>query len=242
MSTRVPKCGRNGLVIPTLLFLFICSIVILASACGREGNDAPADSSDVKTGVKPVPDSEVAVIDTDYGPIVVELYSNVAPKMVERFKRLINEGVYNGTAFHRVNPSLGIIQGGDPLSKDDDPSNDGTGDSQYPDLPAEFSDIPFDRGIVGAARKGGGFGMSEKQAQDTANAQFFITLIRVPGFDKNYTVFGRVIQGIGNADIIAGAPTEAGSERPAEKIVIKSITLQPRSDLHAGEAARQRIE
>jgi cyclophilin family peptidyl-prolyl cis-trans isomerase len=184
----------------------------------------------VKKGVKPQADAEVAVIDTDYGKIVIELYPNIAPKMVDRFKQLIREGFYNGTTFHRINPELGIIQGGDPNSKDNDPSNDGAGNSPYPNVPAEFSDIPYDRGIVGAARMGGGLGMTEDQANDTANCQFYITLKRVPDFDNRYTVFGKVIEGINDADIIAGAPTESGTERPADKIVIKSMTLQPRSN------------
>ncbi|OLE50950.1 MAG: hypothetical protein AUG51_25435 [Acidobacteria bacterium 13_1_20CM_3_53_8] len=182
--------------------------------------------------MKPVADTEVAVIDAgDYGKIVIELYPNIAPQMVARFKQLIKEGFYNGTTFHRVNPELGIIQGGDPLSRDNNPNNDGTGDSQYPNVPGEMSDIPYERGIVGAARKGAspmpGGGMTETQARDTANCQFFITLKRVPDFDRNYTIFGRVIEGIKNAEIIAGAPVDAGTERPNPKIIIKSITLQP---------------
>ena len=213
------------------------SVLVLALMAGCGGapssnNSNAGAGANVKRGVKPEPDPEVAVIEMEnpaYGRIVMELYSNVAPQMVERFKRLVREGFYNGTTFHRIDPQLGIIQGGDRLSKDDNPNNDGTGDSQYADVPAEFSDVPFDRGIVGAARQGANpqFGISEEQARDTANSQFYITLKRVPPFDGNYTVFGRVIEGMNNADIIAGAPVDRPS-RPSEKIVIKSITLQPR--------------
>ena len=132
-------------------------------------------------------------------------------------------------------PSPVLIQGGDPLSKDSDPENDGTGDSSYPNVPAEFSDIPFDRGTVGAARRGaspefpGNLAVSEAQARDTANCQFFITLEGTPQFDEDYTVFGRVIEGITNAEIIMRAPVEEGTERPADRIVVRRITLQPRS-------------
>jgi cyclophilin family peptidyl-prolyl cis-trans isomerase len=214
-------------------------MLLLFSGCGgsKKSSDSDtdetttADDANVKKGVKPQADAEAAVIDTDYGKIVIELYPNVAPKMVDRFKQLIREGFYNGTTFHRIDPELGIIQGGDPNSKDNDPSNDGAGNSPYPNVPAEFSDIPYDRGIVGAARQGGGMGMTEDEAKDTANCQFYITLKRVPDFDKRYTVFGKVIDGMTNADIIAGAPTDSGTERPADKIVIKSMTLQPRSNL-----------
>jgi peptidylprolyl isomerase len=217
--------------------LLMVSFIALWPACtsnkpaATDSEENPGvDESIVKKGVKPEADAEAAVIETDYGRIVIELYPNVAPKMVARFKQLINEGVYTGTSFHRVNSSLGIIQAGDPLSKDNDPANDGTGDSSYPNVPAEFSDVPYDRGIVGAARKGGGIGMTEAEARDTANAQFFVTLKRVPDFDKRYTVFGKVIEGIGNADIIAGAPTDGGGERPAENIIIRRMTLQPRTN------------
>ena len=181
--------------------------------------------SNVKTVVKPAPDAQVAVVETsDYGRIVIELYPNVAPKMVERFKKLINEHFYDNTAIHRVDVQLGIIQGGDPVTKTANVAEYGTGNSPYPNVPAEFSDIPYDRGTVGAART---------NDINTANCQWFITLKKQPAFDKKYTVFGRVIDGIKNAEIIMGAPTAAGTPRPSEKVVIKSVTLQPRSNFPA---------
>jgi cyclophilin family peptidyl-prolyl cis-trans isomerase len=188
--------------------------------------EAPGGAT-VKRGVKPEADAEAVVLEVEsggfsYGRIVIELYPNVAPKMVERFKRLVKEGFYDGTAFHRINPRAGVVQGGDPNSKDDDPANDSLGGSPYGNLPAEFSDIPFDRGIVGAARGD----------INTANSQFYITLHRVPQWDAQYTVFGKVIDGMSNADAIAGAPTRPApyNESPSEKIVIKRATLQPRSN------------
>jgi cyclophilin family peptidyl-prolyl cis-trans isomerase len=221
------------------VFSLCIALAFFVAACGGDqtlskdsdtgqATDAALEAR-VKKGVKPEPDAEVAVIETaDFGKIVIELYPNVAPQMVARFKQLIKEGFYTGTTFHRIDPQTGIIQGGDPFSKDNDSRNDGTGDSPYPNVPAEFSDIPYDRGIVGAARKGGGPGMTQEQAYDSANCQFYITLKRVPHFDGKYTVFGRVIEGISNADIIAGAPVEPGTDRPMDKIILKSVTLEPR--------------
>ena len=216
--------------------------MLIMSSCSGGGQtkvydeDEATSNAKVKRGVKPEPDAEAAVIETEFGPIVIELYPNLAPKMVGRFKQLIRDGFYNGTAFHRINPTTGVVQGGDPNSKDDDPRNDGAGDSPYPDLEAEFSDIPFDRGIVGAARQGEhpAFGnqpaLTEEEAYDTANCQFYITTRRVPAWDEQYTVFGRVIQGMDNVGVISTAPVREGTESPEPKIIIKSVTLQPRAN------------
>ena len=203
----------------TLVFLLITT-AILASSCG---NSAPPRNTKtgLVTGVKPVPDTEVAVIEMEnssaYGTITIELYSNIAPKMVAQFKALAKEGVYDGTSFHRINSS--VVQGGDPLSKDDDPTNDGTGKSNKPNVLAEFSDIPYDTGIVGAARS---------QDINSQNSQFFITLRREPGFDKNYTIFGKVVDGMNNVRTISGVSPKEG-ERPVEPVKIKSVTIKPRS-------------
>ncbi len=218
-------------------FHFALSISVLLilsfTACNQSNSntttskdsDANGTAGNVKAGVKPQPDSQVAVIETaDYGRIVIELYPNIAPQHVERFKKLINEKFYDGTAIHRIDASLGIIQGGDPLTKGSDQGAWGTGNSPYPNVPAEFSDIPYERGTLGAARTNDING---------ANCQWFITLKKQPAFDKKYTVFGKVIDGIKNAEVIMTAPTQQGSTKPADKVVIKSVTLQPRSSFPA---------
>ena len=177
-------------------------------------------NAEVKKGVAPVADSEIAVIEMEnsaaYGTIKIELYSNLAPKAVAQFKALAREGVYDGTTFHRVNQS--VIQGGDPNSKDGDPYNDGQGKSNKPNVPAEFSDIPYDTGIVGAARA---------QDVNSANSQFFITLKREQGFDNKYTIFGKVIEGMNNVRTISGVQPKEG-ERPVEDVKIKTIRIEPK--------------
>lgn len=216
------------------LLIALMFLILSFSACNeknsnttsKNSNPNNAKDSNIKAGVKPQPDAQVAVIETaDYGRIVIELYPNVAPKMVERFKKLISEHVYDGTAIHRVDPGLGIIQGGDPLTKGNNSAVYGTGNSPYPNVPAEFSDIPYERGTLGAARTNDING---------ANCQWFITLKKQPAFDKKYTVFGRVIDGVNNAEVIMRAPTDQGTPRPSDKVVIKSVTLQPRSNFPAG--------
>lgn len=198
------------------LILLICFAFLSATSCKSESEKK---SPEIKRNVQPVADSEIAVIEMQqpaYGTIKLELYSNIAPLMVARFKELAKEGVYNGTTFHRINAQ--VIQGGDPLSKDDNPKNDGTGSSDKKNVAAEFSDIPFDTGILGAARS---------QDFNSANSQFFIMLTREPGFDQKYTVFGKVIEGLSNVRTIGGVTPKEG-ERPVENIVVKSVTIQPK--------------
>jgi peptidyl-prolyl cis-trans isomerase B (cyclophilin B) len=218
------------------LFLVLFSAALSFScnnaANTRTSNGRPAANAEVKRGVKPVADSEVAVIETDFGPIKIELYSNVAPKMVARFKELAREGYYNGIAFHRVNAS--VIQAGNADTRATSQNSGGQdeksgktepnpprmkeGDSGKPNVEAEFSDIKYDTGIVGAARLGNDV--------NSANSQFFITLKREPGFDDKYTVFGKVIEGMNNVMLISGAPRDG--EKPNPDVRIKSVTIQPK--------------
>jgi len=200
---------------------FLMLAVVIFSACSNSKPTAnKAANAEIKKGITPIADPEIAVIEMEnkgaFGTIKMELYSNIAPQMVARFKELAKEGVYNGTTFHRVN--MDVIQGGDPNSKDADPSNDGMGKSDKPNVPAEFSDILYDTGIVGAARG---------PDNDSANSQFFIMLKRQPGFDQRYTIFGKVIEGMNNVRTISGVNPKQG-ERPLENVVIKSITIQPK--------------
>lgn len=179
-------------------------------------NKQATKSAEVKKGVKPVADAEVAIVEMEqpvYGKFTIELYSNIAPEMVKQFKELAKEGFYNGTAFHRINTA--VIQGGDPYSKEENSKLIGSGNSNKPNVLAEFSDIPYDTGILGAARS---------MDVNSANSQFFITLKRTPEFDEKYTIFGKVIDGMNNVRTIAGAPRDG--ERPMESIKIKSITIQ----------------
>ncbi len=203
-----------------LIFFVIITAIAFTFACSSKASTNSNSATNIKRGIEPIADPEIALIEMEngvaYGTIKMELYSNIAPKMVEQFKELAKSGVFNGTTFHRINQS--VIQGGDPLSKDNDPKNDGTGHSDRPNVPAEFSDIKYDTAILGAAR-GPDF--------NSANSQFFITLKRESGFDEKYTIFGKVIDGMNNVRTIAGVQPKDG-ERPVEPVRIKSITIVPR--------------
>ncbi len=155
-------------------------------------------------------DKDVAVISTSFGDMVVELYPEVAPKHVESFKILAEEGYFDGTTFHRVIPRF-VIQGGDPNSKDDDRLNDGMGGraGKYFDigeeddpatwtLPSEFSDSLHLRGTLSMARSA---------SPNSAGSQFFICITPLPQLDRKYTVFGKVIQGLDQVDAIVNVDT-----------------------------------
>ena len=204
------------------IICFLLAIVLFITACDSNSNTARSNTNgEIKKGVAPIADNEVAVIEMElpvYGTIKMELYSNIAPKAVERFKQLASEGYYNGIEFHRINNS--VIQAGDANTKPGaTPKPDGRqGDSGKPNVQAEFSDIPYDVGIVGAARLGNDI--------NSANSQFFITLKRETAFDKKYTIFGKVIEGMNNARTIAGAPQKG--EKPIEPIRIRTIRIEPK--------------
>lgn len=200
-----------------LKFFILLSLFGLLISCKNEASTKTASAPVIKKGIAPVADPEVAVIEMEepaYGKFTMELYSNIAPEMVKRFKELAKEGFYNGIAFHRINNA--VIQGGDPLSKDPNSKLVGTGNSSKPNVVAEFSDIQYDTGIVGAARRG--------DDVNSQNCQFFITLRRTPEFDEKYTIFGKIIDGINNVKIIAGTPRDG--EKPIDAVKIKSITIQ----------------
>lgn len=209
----------------TILSFLLLTLAVFGFSCGGSSNNAITNSknAEVKKGVTPVADPDVAVIEMEnpaFGTIKMELYSNIAPKMVERFKELAKNGYYEGIIFHRVNQS--VIQAGDANTKQGRPTGQAPpmkeGDSGLPNVVAEFSDVPYDTAIVGAARLGNDV--------NSQNSQFFITLKREKGFDNSYTVFGKVIEGMNNVRTIAGAPKEG--ERPTEPIRIKKVTIVPR--------------
>ena len=206
-------------------FLLVTTITVFGISCDNKPatntSNRAANMPEVKRGVAPIADSEIAVIEMEepgFGTIKIELYPNIARKMVERFKELAREGYYDGIIFHRVNDA--VIQAGNADTKPGRSANPAKeGDSGKPNVPAEFSDVPYDAAVVGAARLGNDV--------NSANSQFFIMLRKEPQFDGKYTVFGKVIEGMTNVRTIAGAPKTG--ERPTDPIRIKSMTIVPRS-------------
>lgn len=126
------------------------------------------------------------LLDTTYGRVVIKLRADVAPRHAERLKQLSRDGFYNNVPFHRVISGF-MAQTGDGLR------GDGTGGSKYPDLKAEFSNVPFKRGIVGMARA---------TDPNSANSQFFIMFADGSFLNGQYTVVGEVVSGMDAVDKI----------------------------------------
>ena len=143
---------------------------------------------------------DTLVITMDAGEIEIRLLPDVAPKHVERIKALIEEQAYDGVVFHRVIDGF-MAQTGDVEhgKAGGNLSRAGTGGSKHPDLPAEFSKVPFDRGTVGMARA---------QNPNSANSQFFIMFQEGHFLNNQYTVFGQVTKGM---DVVDGIKRGAGS-------------------------------
>ena len=160
--------------------------------------------------------NEVAVISTTQGELVVEFWSETAPKTVENFKKLANDAFYDGTCFHRIVKGF-MIQGGDPNSKSEDRSSHGTGGPGYT-IKAEFNDTPHDRGILSMARS---------QDPNSAGSQFYIVVKDSHFLDGQYTAFGKVINGMDVADKIVNSPRDS-ADNPNDRIEMKSVKIVSR--------------
>ncbi len=142
---------------------------------------------------------DVLYLDLDYGRVVIELRPDLAPQHVERIRTLASEGFYDGIVFHRVIDGF--------MAQTGDPTGTGTGGSDLPDLPAEFSDQAFLRGTLGMARTAD---------PNSANSQFFITFQPAPWLNGQYTVFGQVVEGMEFVDQIVRGEPPANPDRIVE--------------------------
>ena len=138
------------------------------------------------------------LLDTKHGRIVIKLRNDIAPKHAERIKQLTREGFYNNVPFHRVIAGF-MAQTGDGQN------GTGTGGSKYPNLPQEFSNVPFRRGVVGMARRG--------DSVNTANSQWFIMFTENSSLNGQYTVIGEVVSGMEAVDKIKKGEPVADPDR-----------------------------
>ena len=148
------------------------------------------------------------------GDVEIELFNDVAPKHVERIKKLASEGKYDNVVFHRVIDGFmaqtGDVRFGNSSSAEFNLDRAGMGGSNLPDLPAEFSDIPHLRGTLSMARS---------SDPNSANSQFFICFDDAPHLDRNYSVFGKVIKGMEFVDKIKRGAESSGSVSEPDRII-----------------------
>ena len=197
----------------TILSCLAVAFLAAASAFSQEKTEPKKTEKTVST------EKEVAVIKTTEGELVVEFWSDVAPKTVENFKKLSRDGFYDGTAFHRILKGF-MIQGGDPNTKDPAKEDSyGTGGPGY-QIKAEFNDRSHQRGVLSMARS---------NDPNSAGSQFFICDGDASFLDKKYTAFGKVVKGDDVLAKIANTPVTRGAggepSKPTKRVEVQSIKI-----------------
>ena len=157
---------------------------------------------------------DIMILKLKDGDVVIELFNDIAPIHVQRFKKLSAEKKYDGVVFHRVIDGFmaqtGDVEFGNSALDSFDLQRAGTGGSEYPDLKSEFSDIPHERGTLSMARS---------SDPNSANSQFFICFKAASHLDRQYTVFGKVVQGMEFVDLIKKGEGSNGKVSKPDKII-----------------------
>lgn len=199
------------------------SIVLCACMLCAQFTEAQKTSSKNKKGKtavseqQPDPKKGFVIIETTMGNITIQLNDSAAPKHSANFRKLAKEGYYDSTTFHRVIPNF-MIQGGDPNSKHGDRSTHGMGGPDYR-IDAEIG-LSHDRGVIAAARQG-----DPINPQRMSNgSQFYITVVPTTFLDGQYSVFGKVVEGMDVADKIVAVPRDP-RDNPLEKVMIIKMTV-----------------
>jgi len=200
----------ESLAMHYVLFALV-AVGLVTTAFSRSDGDVPPPPPGVER-----PQYKITVTQNGrtLGSMIIELFPDVAPKHVANFDSLVSIGFYNGTAFHRVIPGF-MIQGGDPNSKTKPREQWGFGDPSQKRVPAEFSKIAHRRGIISAARSAD---------PNSATSQFFICVADAPWLDGQYSVFGRVLQGMEVADRIAEVERDQ-RDNPIDKVEMTIVKL-----------------
>ena len=161
---------------------------------------------------------DIMILKLKDGDVVIELFNDIAPNHVQRFKKLSAEKKYDGVVFHRVIDGFmaqtGDVEFGNSALDSFDLQRAGTGGSEYPDLKSEFSDIPHERGTLSMARS---------SDPNSANSQFFICFKAASHLDRQYTVFGKVVQGMEFIDLIKKGDASNGKVSEPDKILSLSL-------------------
>ena len=213
-KTLLEKRGKNKKTKKLLaVFCFLCLAFLIGYMAIDSFSNKEAKDEDSQ---KPAEESseKIFVLETNLGIIKIKMFSDAAPKTVENFEKLAGEGFYDGVRFHRVIKDF-MLQTGDPNSKDNDWSNDGTGGPGYA-FDDEINDYKIIKGRIAMANSG----------PNTNGSQFFIvTKEAAPWLDGKHTVFGEVVEGMDVVDKIEGAETNE-NDHPLKDITISKISLE----------------
>lgn len=200
------------------LYLLLCGVLLIAQL-----SDAQKTSSKNNKGKSAVSEQTAnskkgfVTIETTLGNITIQLNDSAAPKHSANFRKLAKDGYYDSTTFHRVIPNF-MIQGGDPNSKNGERSTHGMGGPEYR-IDAEIG-LTHNRGVIAAARQG-----DQINPQKMSNgSQFYITVVPTTFLDGQYSVFGKVVEGMDVVDKIVAVPRDP-RDNPLEKIMIKKMTV-----------------
>lgn len=208
----------------SLLLIALAGLLFMSATCTQQGNvrePKTENNMDKKTeGQQDIQQvsRDIVELETSFGKIFIWLYDET-PLHKANFLKLANEGFYNGTTFHRIIDNF-MIQGGDPNTKDDDPTNDGAGGPGYM-IDAEFnSKLSHNYGAVAAAR-------NNNPQKRSSGSQFYIVENKggTPHLNGGYTVFGTVISGMEVVEKIAEQPKDM-RDRPLEDIKITVTVIQ----------------
>ncbi len=202
-------------MVKKLIFLLLVGLFLISCSNSNSEKKKKADLSFLNVGEKvQIPEENVVMLKTDIGNIFIKLFPDKSPKSVNLFKKLCVKGFYVGTSFHRVIPDV-LVQGGDPLSKDGNLYNDGTG-SYEEKVPLEKSDLKMKKGAVAIAHPIG----------DTmGSSQFFICLRDFPSWNNKFTIIGYVVKGLNVVKKISHLKRGTGrlKEHPLRKVKILKI-------------------
>lgn len=177
-----------------IVYAWVSALALALSGCGQPDVDTSPSASK----------EELVYLHLKTGKVTIKLRPDLAPKHVARVRKLVKEGFYDGHKFHRVIAGF--------MAQTGDPSGTGQGGSKYGDLGAEFTNTPFVRGTIGAARTNN---------PHSANSQFFICFAPAPFLNGKYTVWGEVVSGMEHVDKIAKG------EPPANPDIIVKMTFDP---------------
>jgi len=161
---------------------------------------------------------DIMILKLKDGDVEIELFKEIAPNHVERLQKLAKEKKYDGVVFHRVIDGFmaqtGDVQFGNSNLQNYDLTRVGTGESEYPNLKAEFSELPHERGTLSMARS---------TDPNSANSQFFICFKAASHLDRQYTVFGKVVEGMEFVDLIKKGQGSNGEVSEPDKIISLSV-------------------